>query len=156
MYLLPVSWEEDHIQNLVSEATKIFQSNTIGPRKYIKSYDKYSTLLNGQAKLDKDDFLKTQATLAEFKKRMEGYAALKLEIMGIRNFALLNMFELDCSSLNNEMANRCANLRDSLISWQENTNKTWNRQICNQFDEMATRLGEIPDKTKELVDLQKY
>ena len=35
-------------------------------------------------------------------------------------------------------------------------NRTWNRSICNQFDEMATRLGEIPDETKELVDLQRY
>ncbi len=35
-------------------------------------------------------------------------------------------------------------------------NRTWNRSICNQFDEMATRLGEIPDETKALVDLQRY
>ena len=46
--------------------------------------------------------------------------------------------------------------RTSLIRWQVDTNKTWNRQICNQFDEMATKLGEIPDKTKELVELQRY
>ena len=26
----------------------------------------------------------------------------------------------------------------------------------NQFDEMATRLGEIPEKTRELVELQRY
>lgn len=37
-----------------------------------------------------------------------------------------------------------------------NTNRSWNRTICNQFDEMATRLGEIPDETRELVDLQRY
>ena len=34
-------------------------------------------------------------------------------------------------------------------------NRTWNRKICNQFDEMATKLGEIPDKTKDLVNMQK-
>ena len=45
--------------------------------------------------------------------------------------------------------------RTSLIRWQVDTNKTWNRQICNQFDEMAPKLGEIPDKTKELVELQR-
>ena len=45
--------------------------------------------------------------------------------------------------------------RTSLTRWQVDTNKTWNRQICNQFDEMATKLGEIPDKTKELVELQR-
>jgi hypothetical protein len=30
-------------------------------------------------------------------------------------------------------------------------NRKWNRKICNQFDEMATKLGEIPEKTKDLV-----
>ena len=87
---------------------------------------------------------------------MDGYVKLKTEINGIRNFALLNMFELDCTELNKEMSDRCANLRTSLIRWQVDTNKTWNRQICNQFDDMATKLGEIPDKTKELVELQRY
>ena len=36
------------------------------------------------------------------------------------------------------------------------TNRKWNREICDQFDKMATRLGEIPDKTRELVELQRY
>ena len=39
---------------------------------------------------------------------------------------------------------------------QVDTNRKWNREICDQFDKMATRLGEIPDKTRELVELQRY
>ncbi len=70
---------------------------------------------------------------------MDGYADLNTEIVGIRNYALLNMFELDCSDLNREMSNRCLNLRNSLIKYQVDLNRSWNRQICNQFDEMATR-----------------
>ena len=156
LFLLPVRWQEDHIQGLVRQAEEIFDKNIIGPKKYITLYDKYSTLLTGQAEIDKDEFLKGEATLEDFKNKMDGYSNLKQEINGIRNFAQLNMFELDCTDLNKEMSDRCANLRQSLIRWQVDTNKTWNRQICNQFDEMATRLGEIPDRTKELVDLQKY
>ena len=30
------------------------------------------------------------------------------------------------------------------------------REICKNFDEMAGRLGEIPDETKELVELQRF
>ena len=56
---------------------------------------------------------------------------------------------------NNRHKNMGPSKRMSLIRWQVDTNKTWNRQICNQFDEMATKLGEIPDKTKELVELQR-
>ena len=156
LFLLPVNWEENYIQDLVRQAIEIFDKNIIGPKRYIKLYDTYSNLLTGQAEEDKDKFLQGDASLVKFKERMDEYASLKEEILGIRNFALLNMFELDCTELNREMANRCTNLRDSLIKWQVDTNRAWNRQICNQFDEMATRLGEIPDRTKELVDLQKY
>ena len=81
---------------------------------------------------------------------------------------------LDCTALNASMVATCQvhgkhlnsftqpknissqDLYDSLIRHQVDTNRSWNRSICNQFDEMATRLGEIPDKTKELVDLQRY
>ena len=42
------------------------------------------------------------------------------------------------------------------LNFQVDTNRKWNREICDQFDKMATRLGEIPDKTRELVELQRY
>ena len=145
-----------HFSGLVKQVEEIFDKNIIGPKKYIALYEKYSRLLTDEAEKDRDEFLKGNASLSDFRTKMDGYVKLKTEINGIRNFALLNMFELDCTELNKEMSDRCANLRTSLIRWQVDTNKTWNRQICNQFDDMATKLGEIPDKTKELVELQRY
>ena len=38
MYLLPVRWEEDHIQGLVKQVGEIFDKNIIGPKKYIALY----------------------------------------------------------------------------------------------------------------------
>ena len=43
---------------------------------------------------------------------------------------------------------RTAGLRLSLIVYQEELNRNWNRDICKKFDEMAGKLGEIPDHTK--------
>ena len=37
-----------------------------------------------------------------------------------------------------------------------NPNDPASREICKNFDEMAGRLGEIPDETKELVELQRW
>ena len=104
----------------------------------------YFRLLNGQEEKDKDAFLETKAPLKAFEAKMEGYANLNEEICEIRNSTMLNQYELDCRDFNNDMSQRCLNLRSSLINWQVDMNKTWNRQICNQFDEMATKLGEIP------------
>ena len=158
MFLLSVDWEEDYIQDICNKVSEVFDANAVGPMKYIKMYEKYSGLLSGQADKERNDFLsiKDGAPLGDFKSNMDRYRDLSKEINAIRDCAMLNMFEVDATTLNAEMSSHANSLRDSLIQWQVDTNRTWNRQICNQFDDMATRLGEIPEKTKELVELQRY
>ncbi len=119
----------------------MFEKNVVGPIKYREIYAKYAPLLNGDAARDRDAFLAGGgATLAEFESKMAGYTRLRLEIRAIRNSVLLNLFVLDCGDLNRGMVAHCGDLYDSLIRHQVDTNRSWNRSICNQFDEMATRL----------------
>lgn len=61
------------------------------------------------------------------------------DIQSIRNAVLLNLFVLDCGDLNRDMIALCNELYQSLIRHQVNTNRSWNRNICNHFDGMATR-----------------
>ena len=85
--LLEVTWQEDYVQQLgdlfrcfklfthhtalssfpVSEAKAIFDANTVGPRAYVKMYDKYKDILTGQSLNDKEEFLKSEATLDQFR-----------------------------------------------------------------------------------------
>ena len=51
----------------VSEAKAIFDANTVGPRSYVKMYDKYKDILTGQSLNDKEEFLKSEATLDQFR-----------------------------------------------------------------------------------------
>ena len=54
----------------VREAVAIFDANTIGPRSYIRMYDKYQDILTGQSERDKEEFLKSDATLDQFRVRI--------------------------------------------------------------------------------------
>ena len=112
MFLLPVQWEEDHIQSLVQQVIEIFDINAIGPKMYISLYEKYSTLLNGQEEKDKNNFLETKAPLSDFATKMQDYSNLREEICDIRTAAMLNLYELDCHELNKDMSDRCLNLRN--------------------------------------------
>eukprot|EP00095_Tigriopus_kingsejongensis_P002576 maker-scaffold274_size229011-snap-gene-1.23 protein:Tk02576 transcript:maker-scaffold274_size229011-snap-gene-1.23-mRNA-1 annotation:"hypothetical protein LOTGIDRAFT_210054" len=156
LYLLSVNWEEDQVQRLYRRAMDILDRNIVGPKAYVSMYDKYDLLLNGKALEERDAFLSTEASLADFKTRMDGYVQLKREIQAIRNSALLNLFILDCHELNQSMVSLCQELYESLIKHQVDTNRLWNRNICNEFDKMATKLGDIPEQTKALVELQRY
>ena len=55
----------------VREAVAIFDANTIGPRSYIRMYDKYQDILTGQSEKDKEEFLKSDASLEQFKVQLE-------------------------------------------------------------------------------------
>lgn len=156
MFLLSVNWEEDQVQALYRRAMEILDRNVIGPKSYVHIYDKYEALLNGQALKERDQFLASQANLVNFRHKMDAYMQLKREILAIRNSALLNLFILDCHELNKSMVDLCEELYESLIRDQVDTNRLWNRTICNEFDEMATKLGDIPEETKALVELQRY
>ena len=58
----------------------MFEKNVVGPIRYRKIYEKYSTLLNGNAAKDKDQFLMSKATLQEFQAKMDGFMKLKKAI----------------------------------------------------------------------------
>ena len=102
----------------VGEAVQIFDSNTVGPKSYIRMYDTYKDILTGQSERDKDEFLKSEASLEDFRERMTGYADLRDEISLIRQTVQLNLFGLSCKELNLEMFTRTENLRLGLIKFQ--------------------------------------
>ena len=54
LHLLSVEWEEDQVQDLATKAARIFERNVVGPRKYMKLYEQYTLLLNGEAAVDRD------------------------------------------------------------------------------------------------------
>ena len=61
----------------------MFEKNVVGPIRYRKTYEIYSPLLNGNATKDKDNFLKSKATLQEFQTKMDGFMKLKKDIQAI-------------------------------------------------------------------------
>ena len=66
------------MQGLVREAQTIFDRNTVGPRRYISLYEKYSGLLSGEADRDKDRFLASTPPLKGPEKKFAFKKFLKL------------------------------------------------------------------------------
>ncbi len=122
LYLLSVGWDENFVQQQCARAVDIFERNVARPRKYLRLYDDYGHLLNGDADRDRDRFLSGRASLSDFQAKMRGYSRLKRDILAVRNKALLNLFVLDCTELNKGMAEHCQQLYDSLIKHQACSN----------------------------------
>ncbi|KAK7493483.1 hypothetical protein BaRGS_00015194 [Batillaria attramentaria] len=71
-----------------------------------------------------------------FKKKIKQYHDLWEEIMRLPITVPLSMFMLDTDTLNMDLAVRA--------------------RICQRYDEMADKVSEIPDVTKDLVEIQAY
>ncbi|KAL8573170.1 Dynein heavy chain 3, axonemal [Nucella lapillus] len=156
LLLRSVKIEETLVTDYVDKAMEIFKLNTAGPTKYLNVYKKYADLLNNKADQEVSAFLREPHSIQAFKQKIQEYQDLKDEIMLLRITVPLSMFCLDCVSLNNELALRAQRLKERLVAFEVDENRDLNRSICKRYDEMADKVSDIPDATKELVDIQQF
>ncbi|XP_021267492.1 dynein heavy chain 3, axonemal isoform X1 [Numida meleagris] len=140
----------------INKIEKIFESNTLGPRRYLNAYRKYSHLLNSNAQQDVTDFLNTGPSLGALREKIDSLTELKREIASMRVTVPLAMFCLDAAQLNEELCIRTQNLRDALIEFEVTENRELNKRICEEYNSIANRLSKLPLNTEELVELDAY
>ncbi|XP_070580768.1 dynein axonemal heavy chain 3-like [Ptychodera flava] len=156
LLLRAVKIEEQLVTNFIDQAMEIFKLNTVGPTRYLNTYKKYHDLLNNKAEQDVTAFLKEMHSLQAFRKKIDGYHALKEEIALLRITVPLSMFCLDCVALNADLCARAQKLKDRLVAFEVEENRKLNKDICRRYDEISDRVSESPETTEELVNLIDY
>uniref|UniRef100_A0A8C0FKF3 Uncharacterized protein n=1 Tax=Bubo bubo TaxID=30461 RepID=A0A8C0FKF3_BUBBB len=94
----------------VNKLEKIFESNVLGPQKYLNVYRKYSNLLNNNAQKNNRSII------------------FHLEIASMHVTVPLALFCLDAVQLNEELCNRTQNLKDRLIEFEVMENRKLNKR----------------------------
>ncbi|XP_009573431.1 PREDICTED: dynein heavy chain 3, axonemal-like, partial [Fulmarus glacialis] len=125
--LSTVKPDESLFSEYVNKLEKSFESNILGPQKYLKRYRKYSNLLNNNAQQDVTDFLKEGHTLEALTEKIDSLTKLKREIASMPVTVPLAMFCLDAVQLNEELCNRTQNLKDRLIEFEVMENRELNK-----------------------------
>ncbi|XP_071449339.1 dynein axonemal heavy chain 3-like [Hetaerina americana] len=158
LFLSCVSLEEVEVKSIIKSALDIFDLNVFGPVNYLEKYEKYLHILNGDAERSLQEFMSKDPFpfLKDFSKRIYMYEELKNEILFLRKETYLNFIGIDASSINDTLWSIVDNLRTTTVDYHIMNSRTHNRGICNEFDIMADRASEMPDNTKELVELTKY
>ncbi|XP_074961219.1 dynein axonemal heavy chain 3 [Phalacrocorax aristotelis] len=154
--LSAVKPDESLFSEYVNELQKIFENNIFGPQKYLNMYRKYSNLLNNNAQQDVTDFLKEHHSLEALTEKIDSLTKLKREIASMHVTVPLAMFCLDAVQLNEELCNRTQNLKDRLIEFEVMENRELNKRICNEYNLIAKRIGEVPLNTEDLVEFDAY
>ena len=66
LMLSSVSADESLVKDFIQRTMDIFQSNTLGPQKYLNLYRKYTELLNGKSDQDVTSFLAKHHSIDAF------------------------------------------------------------------------------------------
>ncbi|NXN95540.1 DYH3 protein, partial [Rhinopomastus cyanomelas] len=156
LILRTVKPDESLFSKYMNEVEKIFESNVLGPQKYLNVYRKYSDLLNNNAQQDVTDFLKESQSLEALTKKIDSLTELQREVASMHMTVPLALFCLDAVQLNEELCNRTQNLKDRLIEFGVMENRELNERICNEYSLIAKRASELPLNTEELVELHAY
>lgn len=105
---------------------------------------------------------------------MERLDSVAKEAYFLADFVSLNMFMLDCRRVNRVLINMVREVQQVVTNYYKAKNQKENRRfvleiffkgihsfifsyrICDEFEEMATKAGERPKETAEVVALQNY
>nr|XP_046272658.1 dynein axonemal heavy chain 3 isoform X3 [Scatophagus argus] len=156
LYLRTVSLDESLVTNVISKAKDVFHKNTVGPKKYLNSYQKYSNLLDQSAKQEISAFLKEKHSLEGLTKKIESVNRLWKEIASLRVMVPLSMFCLCAGKLNDDLCDRAERLKEKIIMFEVDENRELNKGICQKYDEITETIRCPPKTTEELVSLDKY
>lgn len=157
MVLPCVGLEEPVVGEARSHALLLLQANFRGPQKYLsETYDGHRDLLDGSASHDIDAFLKEDQELAAFGKRVRRLRSQAGGLSVLRQTAYLNLLILDCRAVNQLLAARANELADRLIAFLVDQNRDLNKDLCERYDTISSKVYEDPGTTEEMVALVQF
>lgn len=129
-FLFPVLREELPVEDIFQEGLKYFDTNLIGPLNYLKMYDKYLYILEGEAENEMLKFFEVVPFpfLKDFAKKIYYYADLRDEMIFLRRSIPLNFISLECGELNDTLYNIVDNIRSHIVNYFITENHDHNRK----------------------------
>ncbi|KAF7221726.1 dynein axonemal heavy chain 3 isoform X1 [Nothobranchius furzeri] len=156
LYLRTVGPDDSLVTNIVDEVKEVFHKNTVGPKKYLTAYEKYSDLLDSTADQDVSAFLKEQHTLDETAKKIESIDELEKELASLPVTVPLSMFCLHAGELNADLSDCARSLKDKIIMFKVEENRNLNHHICQRFGEIQDTVQGMPTNKEDLETLMGY
>lgn len=128
-FLHCVSEEDEEVAAMINEGVAAFESNMVGPVKYLSNYEDYFYILNWEASKALDEFFKIEPFpfLKDFAKKIEMYQENKNEIIFLRRSIPLNFICLECGELNDTMYRMIEDLRLRICNYFIEQNHNHNR-----------------------------
>ncbi len=119
--------DEQLVEDFIKRVMAVYDANKIGPQRYLDVYKKYADLLNTRADQEITAFLKREIILEDFKIQIDKYTKIKNEITLMILSVPLNLYQLECNALHENLRDRVQRLKDRLIQFCLDHNRDTNK-----------------------------
>jgi dynein heavy chain len=121
--------DETLVENYIKRVLKVYESNKIGPHKYLETYKKYADFINSKADQDVNTFLKNPDNqIEDFVFQINKHINIRNEVIQLLLTVPLNLYSLDCVGLHESLKDRIQRLKDRIvlfcIDFNRDTNKS--------------------------------
>lgn len=118
---------------------------------------KYECLISGEAEQDVLKFLSADShTLAEYKTKIQYFRELSLEISGLDDVVLFDMFQLECHDIKHGLTEVVQNLTLALVKQLAEKHMNENMRIVREYEIFQERALKPPEDSREMMEQIAY
>ncbi|ELT89912.1 hypothetical protein CAPTEDRAFT_157693, partial [Capitella teleta] len=119
-------------------------------------YKPYQYLLSRDADGSMKKFVSKGKPLKDYVREIEKLKKMASEIASFPVYIPMHLFLLNCRQINEHLIERARSLAGTLISHVEMNNRTFNRDICHQYDMIVRKITSHSETTSDLVAQRDY
>ncbi|XP_038668758.1 dynein heavy chain 12, axonemal [Scyliorhinus canicula] len=145
-----LKWAYSTLKNTVKTN---FEGAAAHFQQYVEHYD---WLINGTANERIQKFMEEEHSFDEYTEFIEQFRHLSVEIMSLIKVAHFHMVRLDCEDIKHGLSEKAKSFAEMLLDGLVAKHREENEAICHEFEYIVDKALNIPESTKEMLDVIDY
>ncbi|KAG8578269.1 hypothetical protein GDO81_010439 [Engystomops pustulosus] len=155
-YISSVQIHEEIVLSAKARIKAVIENNMHGPSRYTLVYKPFLHLLSPIIQRRLKTLVQKDLSLEVYAKELDNMQKLASDVALLPVYVPMRMLLMDCSEINQWMIDRTRQLTNIIINKVATTSEKFNRNICQQYDGIVTKISAIAESTSALVDIQDY
>lgn len=146
---------ENIIDSVKRNVDEVVQDQAKLPADYMKQYDQFLPLINGDAEAEIQEYLTHSHEFEEFSAKVVSLDDLvNSQLARLPKVINLGMYELHCEDIIATLQRKASILKDKVLKKMAEDHQEKNKALCGEFEEVSTTALSSPSNTEELVELK--
>uniref|UniRef100_A0A8C5PIE1 AAA+ ATPase domain-containing protein n=1 Tax=Leptobrachium leishanense TaxID=445787 RepID=A0A8C5PIE1_9ANUR len=155
-YISSVQIHEEIVLSTKAKIKAVIENNIHGPSRYSLIYKPFLHMLSPLMEDRLNKLVNKDVSLSVYEREIDSMKALAADVASLPVYMPMEMLLMDCSEINQLMIDHTRQLTNIIINKVGTMSEKFNRKICQQYDDIVTKITAIAASTFALVELQNY